>query len=151
MLLRTSLYKLGCSKGNGCEGYMGMTNNAKPIILPTKMVTMHMERSWTSARQHNANAMCTLILTSGTCPKTCGNGQGALAQVFRALAHDYWPTYPNKIDQSRCLKRVHLHFNLPLPPVYSHPRTDHYTYICCHTMPPRTNKKTLAKKDGKAK
>ena len=102
------------------------------------------------ARQHNANAMCTLILTSGTCPKTCGNGQGALAQVFRALAHDYWPTYPNKIDQSRCLKRVHLHFNLPLPPLYSH-RTDHYTDICCHTMPPRTNKKTVAKKDGKAK
>ena len=60
-------------------------------------------------------------------------------------------TYPNKIDQSRCLKRVHLHFNLPLPPVYSHPRPDNYTYVRCHTMPPKTSKKTVAKKDGKAK
>ena len=62
------------------------------------------------AREHNANAMCTLNLMSGTCPKTCGNGQGALAQVFRALAHAYWPTYPNKIDQSRSFVQVHVHF-----------------------------------------
>ena len=68
----------------------------------------HVHRN--KARQHNANAMCTLNLMSGTCPKTCGNGQGALAQVFRALTHVYWPTYPNKIDQSRSFVQVHVHF-----------------------------------------
>ena len=72
----------------------------------------HVHRN--KARQHNANAMCTLNLTSGTCPKTCGNGQGALAQVFRALAHAYWPTYPNKIDQSRSFVQVHfIHNHFP--------------------------------------
>ena len=34
-------------KGNG---NVGMTKHVNPIIVPTKMVTMHMERSWTSAR-----------------------------------------------------------------------------------------------------
>ena len=148
--------------GNGrCPPPYISQNIGKPIKSCARMITyarrggldthgiFHVHRN--KAREHNANAMCTLNLTSGTCPKTCGNGQGALAQVFRALAHDYWPTYPNKIDQSRCLKCVHVHFNLPLPPLYSHPRTDHYTYISCHTMPPRTNKKAVAKKDGKAK
>ena len=70
-------------------------------------VIFHVHRN--KARKHNANTMCTLNPIPGTCPKTCGNGQGALAQVFRALAHAYWPTYPNKIDQSRSVVQVHVH------------------------------------------
>ena len=48
------------------------------------------------AGRHNPYAMCIFERSLCTSPATCANREEAFAQVFRARAHDYWPTYPNK-------------------------------------------------------
>jgi len=96
---------------------------------------------------HIANAMCTFQRWYDTCPGTCADRLGAMTQVNRARAHDYWTTSPNKIDQSArtfqsiCTSTGQYHH------FHSHPaRASAQTSA---TMAPKTKKQTVNKKDGK--